>query len=401
MKKYLRAITSWFGEHWRGVVVAVLIAAIAIVTLSLQLSTLIPGENSFETQTLQQMQSFPVPWQRAVNAPYTIPAHLLGQAIHDPLHGARIVSVVYGLLSTALFFYIVRVWFNIRIATVGALLFITSSWVLHVTHMASPLILLVFGPLLAVASLSWFLRTKKYKTVSFFLLAACLAISAYIPYMPWIMAVALVVIVLHERRLIGELKRWQLVIAAGIYGIILLPLFVSLVQHPGQLYELLGIPKSLPTITVYMQQLAYTVSMIVFRSAPLAALHLGRLPMLDIFSSAMLALGVYYFWTRRKNRRSIILFACSLLMLLLVPLSPAYQLSATIFISMVYITVVAGLVELLNQWFQYFPRNPWARNFGVALLVIAIGFASFYHLQRYFIAWPSTPETKAVYVVKS
>jgi hypothetical protein len=401
MKKNIRAVTSWFGNHWRGVIVAILVTVLAATTLGLQLTTLVPGQNQFETATLNSIQSFPAPWHRAVNAPYTIPAYLAGKALDNPLHGARIVSVVYGLLAMALLFYVIRMWFNIRVATVGALLFITGSWVLHITHMASPLILLIFGPLLAVAPLAWLLSTKKHRILAYFTLAAALAVTAYIPYMPWIVAIALGVIIFYEKRLVSGLKTWQVATAAGIYGVILLPLFVSLVRHPGQLHELLGIPAIMPTLTEYWHQFAYTISMILFRSAPLPELHLGRLPMLDIFSAAMFALGLYYFATRHNNRRSVILFVSMALLLLLVPLTPLYQLNATIFVAFVYICIISGIVELLNQWFVYFPRNPWARNFGVALLVVAIGFASFYHLERYFIAWPNTPETQAVYVVKS
>lgn len=199
MKKVFTAVLKWFGNHWRGVLVSIIITVLAVVTLSLQLNDLIPGQNRFETETLANLKNFPAPWHRAVNAPYTIPAYLLGKAIHNPLQAARVVSVVYGLLATALMFYVVRSWFNIRIATVGTLLFITSSWLLHTTHQATPLILLVFGPLLAVAALTWFLRTKKYKSLSFFLLAAALALTAYIPYMPWVVLVAFVVIVFLEK----------------------------------------------------------------------------------------------------------------------------------------------------------------------------------------------------------
>ena len=401
MKKVPKTVLNWFGKHWRGVLVSIILSVLAVVTLSLQLSSLVPGQNRFETETLAIIEKFPTPWERAVNAPYTIPAHLLGNAINDPLHAARIVSVAYGLIATALMFYVVRSWFNIKIATVGTLLFITSSWLLHTTHQATPIILLVFGPLLAVAALTWFLRTKKYKTLSFFLLAAALALTAYIPYMPWIVLVAFIVIVFVEKKIIKDLKTWQIITAASIYTLILLPLFASLIKYPGQLHELLGIPKVLPSLAIYFDQFIYTFSMIAFRSAPFPELHLGRLPMLDIFSAAMFALGIYYFAVRIKTRRSIILFSSMVLLFILVPLSPLYQLSATILMSFVFLCVISGIVELLNQWFAYFPRNPWARNFGVAMIVVAIGFASFYHLERYFIAWPNTPETKSVYIVVS
>lgn len=401
MKQFFIAARKWLSNHWRGLFIGTLITVLAVITLSLALNNLIAGQNKFETQTVQQLQVFPAPWHRAVNAPYMIPTFLLGKVTNSLLQAGRIMSVFYGLIATALMFYVLRAWFNIRIATVGTLLFITSSWLLHTTHQATPLILLVFGPMLAVASLTWFLRTKHFRTVSFFILAAALAITAYIPYMPWIVLISFVVIVFLEKKLIRELKTWQIVSAAAIYSTILLPLFTSIVRYPGQLHELLGIPKIIPSLHDYLHHLFYTVSMIAFRSEPLPELNLGRLPVLDIFSAAMFLLGIYYFAVRIKTRRSIILFASLICLLILVPLAPFYQLNATILMSFVYLCVVSGIVELLNQWFSYFPRNPWARNFGVAMIVVAIGFASFYHLERYFIAWPNTPETKSVYVVKS
>jgi hypothetical protein len=123
--------------------------------------------------------------------------------------------------------------------------------------------------------------------------------------------------------------------------------------------------------------------------------------MLDIFTTAMFVLGLYYFVKRLPKRRSLIILGCTLLLLLFVPLADNYQFSAAVLIPLVFIFIVAGIVELLNRWFSYFPRNPWARNFGVVLVVVAIGFSSLYHLQKYFIAWPNASDTKAVYVVKS
>jgi hypothetical protein len=52
---------------------------------------------------------------------------------------------------------------------------------------------------------------------------------------------------------------------------------------------------------------------------------------------------------------------------------------------------IAGIVELLNRWIKSFPRNPIARSVGVCVIVIAIGFTSHYHLQRYFVAWSGNP----------
>lgn len=399
MKKLVFVTLKWFGDHWRGLVSGIIITALAVLTLSLQLNSLVPGQNQYETKTLDSLQSLPVPWDRAVDAPYMLVAYGIGSIVDNSLSGARITSVIFGLIATGCLFFVLKTWFNIRIATIGCLLFITSSWLLHTTHQATPLILLVMAPLIALAPLAWFLRTKKYKGLSFILLAGALGIAVYVPYMPWVIVITLAVLIIQEKKILKDLKRWELFTGAAVYGLLLLPLFASLLHAPGQLKELIGLPAVLPSFATYSSQIGNSLISLFIVSEPLPELHLGTLPLLDIFSSVMFLLGIYYFASRIKHRRSIILFVSLVMLLAITALSPAYQMAQTILLPIVYIFIIAGIVELLNQWFSYFPRNPWARNFGISLIVIAIGFASFYHLQRYFIAWPNAPETKTVYVV--
>ena len=112
MKKIISSILNWVKLHWRGISIAILVTVIAIITLSLQLSSLVPGQNQFETSTLGELDHFPAPWHRAVNAPYMLLAFLFGKIVANPLYGARVASVVLGLFATALMYYIIRIWFN-------------------------------------------------------------------------------------------------------------------------------------------------------------------------------------------------------------------------------------------------------------------------------------------------
>jgi hypothetical protein len=74
---------------------------------------------------------------------------------------------------------------------------------------------------------------------------------------------------------------------------------------------------------------------------------------------------------------------------------------AAILLPFVYLAVMSGIIELLNNWFAFFPRNPMIRNLGVALISIMIGLSCYYHLYNYYIAWPNAAETKSSYVVQS
>ena len=401
MKKILSSIWNWTKLQWRGISIAIFVTVIAIITLSLQLSSLVPGQNQYETNTLGDLVHFPAPWHRAVNAPYLMLAFLFGKISGNNLYGARVASVVFGLFATALMYYIVRIWFNIRIATIGTLLFITSSWLLHTTHQATPLILLVAGPLLAVAPLAWFTRTRKYRTLAFMSLAAGLGVAAYIPFMFWLIAASLIIIVRKEKTLLSNLKPIQFFGALGLYVLIVTPLIVSLAHYPGQIIELLGGSKSIPSITTYFSHLLQVFTSIFIHAPLLPELRIGHLPTLDVFSTAMFILGLYYSYQRKTNIKTITLFSSMLLLLLIIPFSPNFSMDIVLLLPFVYIGIITGIVELINQWFTYFPRNPLARNIGISLLVFSISLTSAYHLESYFVAWPNDPDTKAVYVIKS
>ena len=401
MKKILSSIWNWTKLHWRGISIAILVTVIAIITLSLQLSSLVPGQNQFETSTLGELDHFPAPWHRAVNAPYMLLAFLFGKIVANPLYGARVASVVLGLFATALMYYIIRIWFNIRVATIGTLLFITSSWLLHTTHQATPLILLVVGPFLAVAPLAWFSRTKKYRTLAFMALAAGLGVAAYIPFMFWLIIASLAIIVKKEKMLLSDLKKRQFFGAVALYLLIVSPLYISLAHYPGQILELLGGSKTIPSISTYFTHVIQVFTSIFIHAPLLPELRIGHLPALDIFSTAMFVLGVYYLYQRKTNIKTMSLFSSMLILLLVIPFSPNSSMDTVILLPFVYIGIITGIVELINQWFTYFPRNPLARNIGISLLVFSITLTSAYHLESYFVAWPNDPDTKTVYVVKS
>lgn len=401
MERFTSLSFDWLRDHWRGLASALIVATIAILTLSLQVSTLVPGQSKYENAAVKAIKTSPLPWNNPVNAPYTVPTYLLGKSMGDTVQAGRLVSMVYGLLATACLFYVLKKWFNIRMATVGSLLFISSSWLLHIAHMATPLILMIFAPLACLAAFSWLIRTKKYKFLAITAFACAVAFAGYVPYMPWILLVTIGVLYWQSRGKKNQVEPWHWLAGGAIYAVLILPLFIGILQSPGVVKTLLGIPAVLPSITQYGQNLLDLLLLPFFRSPLLPELHLGRLPLLDIFSTTMFLLGVYYFAMRRTNRRSLILFFSFAILLVIIPFSPAVLINATILMPLIYICIISGIVELLKQWFSYFPRNPLARSVGVGLVVVAIGFTSFYHLQRYFIAWPNTPDTKQVYVVKS
>ncbi len=397
MKLFLNKIGQWFAENWRGLVCFIAIGAIAFTTLGLKFNNLVPGQTQYETETLANISSFPEPWHRAVNLPYLMPAYLIGKLVGNPLLGARITSVIFTLLATVAFFFVLKFWSKTKLAFVGSLLFITSSWLLNISHQATPLAWMTLAPLLIILSLTWYLKTKKHSSLAFYSFAVSLALAAYCPYAFWVIAATLAVLIVKGRHKLSRFYTRHVLIAAAIYLGLLLMMFFSLAHYPGQIRELLGFPANLPSIGQYFSNLLGTITMLFVSGVSLPEIHLDNLPFLDAFSGTMFVLGIYYFVKRIPKRSSLIFLSSLSILLVILPISSQYLMLAAVLLPFVYLAVMSGIIELLNHWFAFFPRNPMIRNLGVALISIMIGFTCYYHLYSYYIAWPNAAETKASY----
>ena len=399
--KLFKKSTKWLSSHWQNVLTTVFIAGLAITTLGLQIRSLSSGQSAIETATLAQLSTAPAPSERMVNAPYTIPAYYLGQFLEDPLYGARVVSVLYALLATIVLYFLIKRWFTSQIAIIASLLFITSSWVLAISHQAAPLILLVVAPLLLISTLARYVANKDTEYTTFILLIMSIAFSAYVPYMFWTITSLLVVLVFIYKRTYIPFNIKGIILAAVLFIVLLAPMAVSLFYFPWQIKDLLGIPMNMPTITEYLSNFVHQFTSLFLFIQPYPELFLARLPILDIFSAVMVVLGVYYFIKHMPKRRELSLFIAISVLLLVIPLSENYLLAMTALIPFVYILIPSGIFEILKQWYEIFPRNPVARNMAVIAIVIVVGLATFYNLERFYVAWPNTDATNAAYMVQS
>ncbi len=59
--------------------------------------------------------------------------------------------------------------------------------------------------------------------------------------------------------------------------------------------------------------------------------------------------------------------------------------------------IAAGIEFLLDAWDDVFPRNPFAKSFGLLLITTVILFSAYYQLTRFIVVWPRTPETRTLY----
>lgn len=389
------------GTRWRGLLTGILIFVLAVIAIGYPTGLLIDGQNKYETATLIRISEVPDRVKDVVNTAYYLPAYGLGQAIDDNLTSARIVSAVYGILAAILLYALLKRWFSARTAIIGGALFITSAWVLAISHQAAPFVLLIFTPLLIFWALTRYLHEKKASFWALLVLAMSLAFAVYVPYMFWPTMAVLFVVSLNKDSRKVKVNTNGILISVLAFGILIAPLIASLYFNPEQLRELMGIPTQLPSISEYATRFIKQFTALFMFTDPLPEIFLFQKPLLNIFSVSMLVLGIYHFARNMPKRRSISIAVAIGIMLVLMPLQNNYLIVMAAILPFIYILIPSGIHEIIHQWMEYFPRNPFARNAAVIVMVAVVGLSTVYNLQKFYVAWPNAPETKSSYVVQS
>ncbi len=311
----------------------------------------------------------------------------------------RIVSLLFVLVSFVAFYLLILRWHTYRIAILATLLFVTASYSLHLGRFANQdaiyyfiiPILLLFG--------TW-LQSKR----SVHRLAYVIPILAILLYIPGFLYLVLLLPIIFKKRL---LLAWQHVdirkniVALGASVLILVPLIYSVILKPSQIIELLALDRLLADngLMNFLRELANIASSIFYIGPDQPYRWLTGTPILDIASIALLILGIYAYIKGPHTLRARLLALLLFVSIFIIGSSTLVTIS--VLIPLIYIIIANGIVFLLQSWLTVFPRNPAARNTAIVILTVFIALICSYQLQRYYIAWPNSPETKAALSIKA
>lgn len=389
IKQIRRFLLRFSGPAFWTVIGLVLVSAL----LAVKLATLVPGASDAEVAAKAQTTTFSALIHNPLNLPHKLLEFVIQQVTGGGILATRAISAVFGLVTVCMFYYVMRVWHTNRVAVIGTLLFTTSSWFLHTARNGTPDILMTSVLALLLAGI-W-LREHRRRWVALLAVALMSTVLIYIPGMIWFVLAASI----WQRKLIrSELSRVNstTIIISVVLGLLLLaPLVYALVDNI-QLYKpLLGLPDKFPAPLDILKNLGNIPVQLLYRGPDNPTVWLGRIPILDLFSSAMLALGVYAYYFRLKLDRTRFIIVLFVIGSLLIALDG--PVTMTLLLPFIYIVIAAGVTLMLQQWFTVFPRNPLARTIGASMISIAVLLACTYHVSHYFIAWPNTPTTKTIY----
>lgn len=363
--------------------------------LTLKLGTLVAGFSAEEIMQRSEASSF-IGGHNPLFFIQNIAQYGLQQLNHFGPVAMRLPGVILGALVVLTIFKILDYWYTARVAILGALVLATSSWFLHTirlsTHDAVYLLLFVL-----FALTMWLQRAPANRLA----MLSCLAVALICLYTPGLVWFIVPLLVWQRRRLkniLATFSRWQLIVTVLFSLAAIMPLLWASIHTQDFVVAWLGLPRVWPPVNEIAKNVA-RLPFNIFWHGPNDPTHwLGRLPLLDWFQAVMFIVGIYSyrFKVRLDRTLSLIYILCigSLLVALKGPVSLALLLP------FVFLIVMSGVAFMLQQWFTVFPRNPFARMTGFVLLILALLISCTYQLGHYFVAWPKTPETKAVFVYR-
>lgn len=391
MKKNWRTLTAnWRFDVLLGSAIAALVA-LYLFRLGVLTHRLLSAQ---EADLQNHYRSLHAIFNNPINAPYKLIDSFILHIHGHATSYARLTSAILAICTCVLFFTVMYRWHGKRIAILTSILFSTSGWMLHVGRLGNTYILFTLIPLTLLALAAWLNVTQRHG-IAVFCMTAVAGLALYTPGAIWFLLVCWLLIHKAIANHVKHAALWQNLVSLFACFVLAGLLSFALYRQPHLIRQWLYIPNVIPQPVTIARQLFDSVTFLFLRGPSAPDLWLAHLPILDVFTSAMCLLGLYFYITHYKNLRTHVLTTFVLLGCGLVALNGAIAMG--FLVPVAYLLAGTGMAYVLHQWLSVFPRNPVARGGGILLLSVVVACAVTYHLDSYFIAWRYNPAATATF----
>lgn len=389
MGKY---VTDYLLYRWRYVIGYSFIALV-IVGLLIVAGLFIPGGlSNNEMQAVVASQSISISLdtfnpQTIINLPY----HLLQRGSVELLGlndlSVKLPSLILGLFSALGMLLLLRMWFRRNVSVLTAIIVITTGQFLFIAQSGTPSIMYVFSSIWLLVAAMMISREVKGSVFWKLVLFGTAALSLYTPLSLYILIALGSAIILHPhlRYLVRRLSKVKLLLAGLGSLVLLLPLGYGLWKDPTIGLTLLGVPTIWPDLWANVVQLGKQY--LDFISPSSGAF---MTPLYGLGSMILIALGILHLFTTNYTARSYIITAWIILLLPVLLINP--EIIGVTFLPIVLL-IAMGISTLMSNWYQLFPRNPYARLAGLLPLTVLIGGMVFSGIDRYMYGYSYDPLT--------
>lgn len=392
MKKQGIKILSLIKSVWNKQTL-IFLSIITLVFAVFVLLSGIPGRASVEEQaTAKSSSSISKIIERPVNAPYKI-ATFVTTAYSPSVKMVRAVSFVFYLGACVAMFYALRHWHTLQTSMITTAAFATNSVVLATSRLGTPLITLM-SFFIFTSLILWQLhsRSNKFVPLAVLLAAACLL---YSPGALWFMLILGIIYWRRIKKPFLNVKKQAVVVGLVVSAGLLAPLIISFINDSSSLREWLLLPERLDWANI-PRSILRVPSALIYRMPEEPLINVGRLPIFDVSAGILFLIGLNAYRKKLSLDRTKVMLVSALFGVIIGAFGEL--LYAVIFLlPFAYSVIAAGIEFLLDEWYSVFPKNPFARSFGLILITSVTLFSIYYQTTRYFVVWPQTPETRSVY----
>jgi len=387
-----KQVTDYFLYRWRYVIGYSLIGLVIVGLLVIAWLLVPSGLSEAEMQSV--VASHAISFSLDSFSPSFIidlPYHLF-QKGSIALFGLsewsiKLPSLILGLASAFGMLVLLRMWFRHNVAVITSILIITTGQFLFIAQSGTPSIMYIFLSIWLLVAAMIISRQKKWAGTWKMVLFGIVALSLYTPLSLYILIALASAIVLHPhlRYLVRRLSKVKLLLAGLGALILLVPLGYGLWRDPSIGLTLLGIPGQWPDLWANIVQLGREYLDFITPSS-------GAImtPLFGLGSMILIILGILNLVTTKYTARSYIIAAWVILLMPVLLINPE-NIGVT-FLPIILLMAM-GISTLLGNWYQLFPRNPYARLAGLLPLTVLLGGMVFSGIDRYLYGYTYDPLT--------
>lgn len=369
------------------------IGVFAAILLLLRLGSLHTGLAASEAQLPPVQQLLQTIWNEPLLLPYTLSQ--LATAVILPSAGytaSRLPSVLLAALTLLLMYWVFVQWYGRRLAVFGIILLMSAASFLHVARIATPAIVYPFCMALLLVLAAWWHKNSRPQ----WLIYASVIASVLLLYVPGMIWLLLGLIIVERKHIAASfLVKFKHIAFASLLGVItLVPLARYLASDWQRYQQLLAIDGSI-AITDFLKGTVDTWQYFFIGGYESALYNVAALPLLSIFTMLCFFVGIHLYSKHPTAVRTRLLMFWALAGTALIALPSSIHIS--LLLPIIFTLAIGGIGYLLHLWLKVFPRNPFARGFGIGLIGLVLVCTVIYNTTSYFIAWPYNDRVQATF----
>lgn len=330
------------------------------------------------SDSLNPSKLYLLPPDQLVSLPYRLVQAASISLFGFNLLGIKAPSIILGFVSALAMLYLLNLWFRRNVAIITAVISVTTTQFILASQAGQAGITYIFLSAMILISAFMITRRNAYANIWVIVGFVLAAISVYMPLNVYFLLALVITMVLHPHARYVLLKRSSkptLIVGSLAFIVIISPLILGVIRDASVLLTLAGVPEDGGKILSGAMTLLNNYTNF---SSPSSGATL--VPIYGLGILLLIALGLYRLINTKYTARSYLLISWLLLLTPLIILNPNF-----ISITFIPVMLLIGLaVEyLIRSWYRLFPRNPYARLFGMIPLAILMSGIIISSVDRY------------------